>query len=516
MTFTSSLPKIPVLTPAQLEGLKPADRKEYLERAQRVAQMQRTNPLAFWEPYGHKQHDFLASRAWIKAFFGGNGSGKSAVGTVDDLIQLCDASVLPPHLRQYKRWQPPFYLRVVAPKMGVIESTVLEKFRELVPRDQLRGGSFDRAFSKEMRKLHFSNGSWALFNTSDQDRDAHAGVELHRVRFDEEPEWEIYLENVARLRSFAPEAQLSFTMTPSLKGSLGWTYDEIYERRDDPGVFVTTANMFDNPFIDKESMMAALSGASEAERAAMINGEFIAFHGRVLNGFELGTHVVEPPKIEQVQQLQVWIGIDPGVRRAGVVWCGFDKDNHMLVFDELYPESQTVAQIAAQIREKNAFWKIKRPLFVIDPSFKNRSLSNAESVEGSFMREGIFPTPGQHDRLAGVLQMRQRIEEKALMVSRHCKNWLKEADRWVVHDDEVSSESKPSRAKGAGGTFATMGPDHLMDPTRYVCMERLYFQRPKPSEPAWGGLQSGTAPSLAQLKKHLHREPAVGPMGRFS
>jgi hypothetical protein len=262
--------------------------------------------------------------------------------------------------------------------------------------------------------------------------------------------------------------------------------------------------------------MAALSGASEAERAAMINGEFIAFHGRVLNEFDLQKHVVTPPTIEQVQQLQVWIGIDPGVRRGGVVWCGFDRDNSMLVFDELYPESMTVPEISRAIAERNAFWKIRKPLYVIDPSFRNRSLSNAESVEGAFMREGIFPVPGQNDRIAGVLQMRARVEAKSLMVSQHCKHWLKEADRWVVSDDEVSAEGKPSRAKGAGGSFATMGPDHLMDPTRYVCMERLYFQRPKPKEPAWGGLQSGTAPSLQQLKKHLHREPAVGPMGRFS
>jgi hypothetical protein len=367
-----------------------------------------------------------------------------------------------------------------------------------------------------MRKLHFSNGSWALFNTSDQDRDAHAGVELHRVRFDEEPEWEIYLENVARLRSFAPEAQLSFTMTPSLKGSLGWTYDEIYERRDDPGVFVTTANMFDNPFIDKESMMAALSGASEAERAAMINGEFIAFHGRVLANFEVDRHVVQTPTPDQVRQLQVWIGIDPGVRRAGIVWCGFDRDNSMLVFDELYTENATVAGIAADIRLKNEYWGIKKPLYVIDPSFRNRSLTNAESVEGSFMREGIFPIPGQNERLAGVLQMRQRLDNNDMMVSRDCREWLKEADRWVIAEDEVSSESKPSRAKGAGGSVPTFGPDHLMDPTRYVCMERLYFQRPKQTEPAWGGLQSGTAPTWQQLRKHLHREPAVGPMGPLS
>jgi hypothetical protein len=250
----------------------------------------------------------------------------------------------------------------------------------------------------------------------------------------------------------------------------------------------------------------------------MINGEFIAFHGRVLQGLDPDgtTHVVQHPEPDQVRQLQVYIGIDPGVRRAGVVWCGFDRDNSILVFDELYPENKTIPQIAAEIREKNAYWGVKRPLYVVDPSFRNRSLSNAESVETALMREGIYPLPGQNDRLAGVLQMRARVTAKSLLVSRECKNWLKESKRWLVAEDEVSAEDKVNRAKGAGGSFATVGPDHLMDPTRYICMEREWFQRPKPSEPAWGGLQSGLSPSLAQLKKHLHREPAVGPMGRFS
>jgi hypothetical protein len=49
----------------------------------------------------------------------------------------------------------------------------------------------------------------------------------------------------------------------------------------------------------------------------------------------------------------MYVGIDPGVARGGVVWCGFDRDNVMLVFDELYPEGKTVGEIAKEIRAKN-------------------------------------------------------------------------------------------------------------------------------------------------------------------
>jgi Terminase large subunit, T4likevirus-type, N-terminal len=517
-----SLPQIPVLSDEELDRLSPGQQRKYLDLAREYARIARENPLSVWEPYGPKQAAFLNSREWIKAFFGGNGSGKSAVGTVDDLIQLCDRSVLPAHLAVFKRWEPPFFMRVVAPNDDVIESTVLEKFRALTPSSQLRGGGWDKAYSKELRKLHFKNGSWCLFNTNRQTRDAHSGVELHRVRFDEEPEWHIYLENVARLRSMAPSAQLSFTMTPSLKGSLGWVYDEIYERRDDPGVFVTTAHMFDNPFVDRGSMEAALAGASEAERAAMLNGEFISFHGRVLHLFQRETHVCEPPTVEHVRQLDVYVGIDPGIRRGGVVWVGFDRDNAALVFDELYPDSETVAQIAAQIRARNAYWggsgpgsKPIQPIYVIDPSARNRTLTNAESFEGELQREGIFCVPGQNDRFAGISQMRGRVEKKSLIVSRECKNWLKEAERWVVAEDEVSSEDvKKGKVKGAGGSFATVGPDHLQDPTRYVLMERPWFQHLQTHDVQPWDPRSGRTPTLEQLRG-MNR-PVVGPMGAFS
>jgi len=508
-------PRLP--TEAQLRRLPRAERERYVAAGAQWLELCKRHPLIPWEPYESKrkpgffpQHEYLMAATEKKAFFGGNGSGKSDIGTVDDLIQLLDEEDVPQHLRQYKHFKPPFFMRVVAPKMNVIESTVLEKFRQYTPKSALRGDAFDRAYSKEARKLHFKNGSWVLFNTSDQDRDAHAGVELHRVRFDEEPEWHIYMENLARLRSF-PGAQACFTMTPSLKGSLGWTYDEIYEHRDDTDVSVVFASMMDNPHVDGAKMVKMLANASDAERAAMVEGLFIAFHGRVLHQFTQ-EHVIDPPTIEHVRQLTTYIGIDPGIRRGGVVWCGIDREGVLLVYDELYPDSVTIPDLAKQIKERNAYWQVRQPIYVMDPAGRTRDLVNAETVEGALNAQGIFPVPGQNDRVAGVMQMRARVESRSLIVSRSCQNVLKEIDRWVVADDEVSKEASP-KVKGSGGTFATVGPDHLMDPIRYVCMERPWFIRPT-SEPERWSINSGRAPSAAEMRRL--REPSYGPMGVFS
>lgn len=412
-----------------------------------------------------KQIRFLENQDPLKAFFGGNGAAKSFSGYLDDVIQLVDESVVPEHLKRFKHWQPPFFLRIVTPKVTHIESVALHNLRQLIPKSQLAGGSFDKAWKGSERKLFLRNGSWVLFNTADQDRDAHAGVELHRVHFDEEPEGEhgkgIYTENVARLRRYLPDAQIMFTMTPLF--GLSWSYDEVWERREQDGVFCIVASMRDNPFIDAEATIKQLGHLSEAELRAVVEGEFVAFHGMVINVNE--EHVVSPPDPKIIQKMDILEVIDPGVARAAVSWHGFDDQNVMHTFAELYPQDATVKDMAADIFKIRKAWGIEPMYTVIDPSARNRVLTNGVNVESEFGKNGIFTAPGQNERMAGVLQMRGRLENKGWFISSDCQNTLMEARRWIIAEDSEN---------GKGVKFKTKGPDHLMDTCRYACMERLW------------------------------------------
>jgi hypothetical protein len=195
-----------------------------------------------------------------------------------------------------------------------------------------------------------------------------------------------------------------------------------------------------------------------------------------------------------------------------VVWCAFDRDNSMLVFDELYPEGLTVPQIAAQIKAKNLEWGVD-PIYVIDPSARNRALTNAETVIGEFNRAGIYPVPGQNDREAGILQLKARLHGGTFRVAQNCAKWLWESDRYLVASDEISSEQK-NKVKGAGGSFATIGPDHLLDPTRYVAMERLWFSPAMERVQRSRQWRPGEALPASAL---LGRESSAGPpMGSMS
>jgi phage terminase large subunit-like protein len=466
------------------------------------------NPLEGFEPF-QKQREFLAAgRVKHKMAIAGNRAGKTEIGVVDDLIQAVDADCLPSWLREFKVWEPPFRCRVVVADLGnTLSGVMLEKWMRLTPREQLLGDAWDAAYDKSLRVLRFKNGSFVQFMSSDQDREKHAGAMLDRVHFDEEPPppngQGIYEEN--RRRTIDRRGQLTFTMTPLL--GLSWTYDEIWTRRDEPNYTVVQWSMLDNPHLPREEVELELSSIrSEKERQAVIFGDFVHFRGRVLEQFEEDVHTVNPPSREYVQGLDVVVGFDPGLSRGGVVWCGFDRDNAMLVFDELYPSNQPLGAIVEQIKQKNERWGITPQCYVIDPASRIRDMVTArESVQTELLRLGLPTIPGQNDRQAGILEMWARLESRppALLVSKACTKWLYEADRYLVAMDEEGLESRP-KSTAKGSSFATIGPDHLIDPTRYCCLFRAWV---RPAEPIPDGVQTDRA-NLAAFKDRGRGKPA--------
>src|SRR4051794_21298169 len=170
------------------------------------------NPLEGFWPH-RKQQVFLGSSDRIKAFLGGNRSGKTTAGILDDLIQAVDEKSVPKHLKGFKKFTPPFSCRIVSPDFTeTMEGVIFEKFRQWVPKDQLLGSSWEKAYDKTRRKLNFSNGSQFSFMTFEQDLDKFGGRSLDRVHYDEEPPEAIRKECRARLDR--PGTDELFTMTP--------------------------------------------------------------------------------------------------------------------------------------------------------------------------------------------------------------------------------------------------------------------------------------------------------------
>ena len=488
---------------ADLDKLSP-ERRQEAEKL--LAQIQGTfdaNPLLLYNhPQARKKHprqiEYHTARTKIKALIGGNRSGKTAGGIVDDLIQAVDLEALPEHLKPFKRWGldgQPFKGRIVAPKFNEnIEQVIFPTIREWVPRQQLLGASWEKAFSKQRRVLTFENGSTIQFLTFDQDIDAHAGAALHRVHFDEEPDGDkglsLFNENYARLTDY--DGDFCLTMTPLF--GLSWSYDRIWERRHDDNVTVVQVDSTQNPHINQDALAEFFASLTKEERQARKEGRFVHFAGKFYDEFTDAEHVVKGVSRDHVKDQTIVVGIDPGLNRTGVVWTAFDNDNAALVFAELYPTQAVVADVAAEIKKFNAALGIEVSQYVIDPSARNRATVNADAVEAAYAREGIYCTQGQNDRAAGILEVKRRLQQHTLVVSDACPNLIREFGRY--RKDPNSADEFAAVKKD----------DHLLDALRYVCMERAWTL-PQPTEsktysshpffePPWKGPTPTESPPL--------------------
>jgi hypothetical protein len=147
-----------------LENLPPDKRRMAIRALAEMSGGVRGNALFQFDPLDPNgsgvphipQHQWLS--AWktpdgkltkFRLFAGGNRAGKTTAGDVGLIIDCCDEDAVPPHLRRYKRWHTPIQCYLVAVSGRAVEKIHLPIFRKWVPKDQLVGGSFEKAYNKE-------------------------------------------------------------------------------------------------------------------------------------------------------------------------------------------------------------------------------------------------------------------------------------------------------------------------------------------------------------------------------
>ena len=421
------------------------------------------NPLLGFVPHGG-QECFLGGLPGLggglvgsRFYLGGNRSGKSTVGVVDDLVQCLPVEFVPSWLVGFKR-RGVSRVRCVAPSLkDQVLGVLVPKFREWCPAAALVGGSFDSAFDRQRYVLRFVNGSEVQFMSYDMDLGKFGGVDLDQVHFDEEPPEDIRTECFKRL--WDRGGHEVFTMTP--QWSLSWVLDFLEERSGSGSVCLVRSSTLDNPHISREAVLADMEGMSDLEVRVRVFGEFAHLEGLVFGEFDRGVHVVSAPGVGG----DVVVGIDPGARWAAAVFVCFDSENRATVFDEVFLEgsverSVTVPDLAAAIRGRCDFWGVD-PFFVIDPSARNRNLVDGRSVLDALVREGV-PVAGANNRLsASVLEVKRRLGSGGLVISDRCERLLWELGRY-----------RNDPAAGPGEVRPLRKDNHAVDGLRYAVMAR--------------------------------------------
>lgn len=391
----------------------------------------------------------------------------------------------------------------MAESYPVLETTLIEKLKDLLPQDQLVGGSWKSAYERDLRVLHFKNGSKFFFMTYQTDVSAMGGASIHRVHFDEEPPIQVF--NECRLRVMAKGGDLLFTMTP-VEG-LTWTYKALWQSRGDetskhvwnsPDLDVVMVDMDDNPTLTERAKEIALAGMSAEERAARKEGKFVALHGLIYGEFDKERHIIETPPVPERERIavrtkangpaehtpNVIVGIDPGVRHpAAVVWAFADYrleegpngewrrvEDVLEVFHELRVENWTVRQVCEEIHRVNALYGVAPYMYVIDPAAQNRMHNTGRSLQQEYVDNGIVAVPGQNKVAAGINRVRERFQKGTLHVWDSCPDLIEELEqyRWKA-PPRTGENTKEAPVKLA---------DDLVDALRYLVMSRPYTQDP--------------------------------------
>lgn len=501
---------------AALENLPPDKRRMAIRALAEMSGGVRQNPLYQFDPLDPNgsgvphipQHEWLG--AWktpegkltkFRLFAGGNRAGKTTAGDVGLIIDCIDEEAVPPHLRRYKRWKKPIQCYLVAVSGRAVEKIHVPIFKKWCPKDQLLGGSWEKAFNKEYQTLYFKNGSAISFMTQGMDVDVFQGTSLHVVQFDEEPLYdhgrEIFGECIQRLVDH--NGDMRFTFTP-LNG-LTWVYDTLWKPWEDTqpegdhathgfgelewnvgegevksfAIYCHRVDQDDNPVIDDEGKAAAMAmAASDEERRARKSGLFVSMAGRVFEDFNRSKHVVPDDMVlEKIRaydpdnpraSFQMLLGgLDPGYRHmAAALWVGMDEDG-IWVGPEVICTKAIIPVVGATIIDTAASLGIPLPFpFMADPAIVKMDNQTGISDQVSYAQAGIATRIANNSRRPGINAIRTLCYRDRIHVAASCE---------VLIDQLMRARWKTAgRSENDAPEDMVKKDDHAVDALRYAVM----------------------------------------------
>lgn len=262
------------------------------------------------------------------------------------------------------------------------------------------------------------------------------------------------------------------------------------------------ASVFDNKKLleNDPGYIVTLASLPEAERNAMLYGDWNTFSGKVFKEFvddpahyedQRFTHVIKPFKIPG--HWKIIRGFDFGYAKPfSVGWHAVDEKGKIYRIREYYGFNGTPnegvmlnpVQIASEIRKiekEDPMLAGKTITGVADPSIFDES--RGESIAALMSRHPnyIYWSPGDNTRLAGKMQYHYRLAfdedgDCMFQVFNTCKNFIRTIPA-LVYDEKKTED------------IDTDLEDHIYDESRYVMMENPISPRknhkavPVPDDP---------------------------------
>lgn len=418
------------------------------------------NPMEFVELMP-VQAAFEACDANIILLFGGNRAGKTTPVSYKVLKKGL--------ARKLKIW-------VCGETFADSVAIQQKKISDLVPKAQVKYGTYDDINGYTNRKLLLKNGTMYTFKSYDQGRTAFQSDDIDLIWCDEEPPLDIIKE--IKMRLIDRNGQLIISMT-SLKGItdlIASLYEDcdVLESRYAPLVkkelpviaqkesvkifFLWTT---DNIHINQERLMEEVVLMGESDILSRIYGLPTNLAGKIYMSFNRDVHVIPLDDVPTTGN-QLWHVLDPHdrkpwamgwylVNKNGSIYCVDEYPNQ--AFNDMSYDDKTYEDYAIVIRHKE---EMIRKLFnvggqvrrIIDPNFGNKTVQKAERVDGQSKT-----TPVKELAKLG-LKYRDAVDalEEGHLAVRKALHWAKKDGMYIVRPEIY---------------FADNVKNHILHLTRY-------------------------------------------------
>lgn len=416
----------------------------------------------------NKQVMFHTSDHYTRLYIGGNRSGKTTGGIVEDIWWLTGKH---PYMETPNPSIRPVMGRLVSVDfINGIKKIIIPQLKQWIPPSQLFGGSWFTAYSESERVLTLENNSQLELMSYDQDLDKFAGTSRDFIHFDEEPPYDIY--NECKMRLIDRKGRLWITMTP-VEG-MTWMHDDVYEPGilGDKNIKIIEVDMHENPHIDPEEIERATAGLSEEEKQARIEGKFVQMGGLIYKKFKVATHVI--PQVDfreflDTKKYKIYMSLDHGLNNpTSVHWHAVDNDGNVITFDEHYEAGRIIEYHAAVIHSRNALHGRMPDVNVADPALAQRSAITGTSIFTEYAIRGIGLLPANNDVRTGIAKVAEYTTPNAngvptWHITENCSRLIWEIQRyrwktWASKKQQHANNPYEEPHKK---------DDHAMDDCRY-------------------------------------------------
>lgn len=439
-----------------------------------------------WEPQP-RQQEFM-SRPEYEALYGGAAGG----GKSDALLAEALRQVNIPHYR------------------GIIFRKTFPQLSELIDRSrELYRAAFPRArYNATEHYWRFPSGAKIYFGNMQrvQDRVNYQGKRYDFIGFDELTHftWDEYSYMFSRNRPGGPGTRVYMRATANPGGiGHGWVKERFITAAKPGQTIWETANVrepsgkmrklerdrvfipstvFDNQKLlaNDPNYLASLAMLPEAERNALLYGDWDSFSGQVFNEWKNDpdhykdrrwTHVIDPFIVPK--DWKILRGFDFGYSRPfSVGWYAVDHDGRMYRIQEYYgwtgqPNTgqritpEEIAEHILEVEDADPNLKGRHIRGIADPAIFEES--KGESIAAMMEQCRVYWEPGDHKRLPGKMQCHYRLRFDPNGVPMfycfsNCRQFIRTIPTLVYDETKVEDVD-------------TDGEDHIYDEWRYVCME---------------------------------------------